>query len=33
LLADFFTESVYSRELYISPKKDPLAARFASPVG
>jgi hypothetical protein len=33
LLADFFTESVYSRELYVSPKKDPLAARFASPVG
>lgn len=33
LLADFFTDSVYSRELYASPKKDPLAARFASPVG
>lgn len=33
LLADFFTESVYARELYASPKKDPRAARFASPVG
>lgn len=33
LLADFFTDSVYGRELYASPKKDPRAARFASPVG
>lgn len=33
LLTDFFTESVYQRELYLAPKKDPRAARFASPVG
>lgn len=33
LLTEFFTESVYQRELYMSPKKDPRAARFASPVG
>jgi hypothetical protein len=33
LLADFFTEGVYQREPIASPKKDPRAARFASPVG
>lgn len=33
LLTDFFTPSVYDHELYASPKKDPRAARFASPVG
>lgn len=33
LLTDLFTDSVYQRELYVTPKKDARAARFASPVG
>ncbi|MBX3013511.1 MAG: hypothetical protein KF832_18470 [Caldilineaceae bacterium] len=33
LINDFFTDSVYQHELYPSPKKDPRAARFASPIG